>query len=139
MPSSRILHSRRNRRESSSIFRSMAWLRFFCSTSSLLVLMHMPIFFRARYWGSLVGAPMGGAELGWAELLCFDGHEPWAVSGPQLRGRSGPGESQTELSAAMLGRGALGSWWAAGGMGLLGRLSSMAEQSGAEQSRAEQS
>jgi hypothetical protein len=43
LPSSRILHSRRNRRESSSSLRSMAWLRFFCSTSSLLVLMQMPM------------------------------------------------------------------------------------------------
>lgn len=43
IPSKRILHSRRNRRESSSSLRSMAWLRFFCSTSSLLVLMQMPI------------------------------------------------------------------------------------------------
>jgi hypothetical protein len=37
------LHSRRNRRESSSSLRSIAWLRFFCSTSSVLVLMQMPM------------------------------------------------------------------------------------------------
>lgn len=42
-PSKRILHSRRSRRESSSSLRSMAWLRFFCSTSSLLVLMQIPM------------------------------------------------------------------------------------------------
>ena len=43
VPSSRILHSRRSRRESSSSLRSMAWLRFFCSPSSGLELMQMPI------------------------------------------------------------------------------------------------
>ena len=43
VPSSRILHSRRNRRESSSSLRSMAWLRFFCSPSSGLELMQMPM------------------------------------------------------------------------------------------------
>lgn len=43
VPSSRILHSRRRRRESSSSLRSMAWLRFFCSPSSGLELMQMPM------------------------------------------------------------------------------------------------
>lgn len=66
-PSSRILHSRRNRRESSSSLRSMAWLRFFCSTSSLLVLMQMPILVDcgSRPRDVLEGRQQGRAETMW--------------------------------------------------------------------------
>lgn len=42
-PRSRILHSFRNLLESSSRILSIAWLFFFCSASSLLELMQIPI------------------------------------------------------------------------------------------------
>lgn len=45
LPSSRILHSFRKRRESSSNLRSIAWLCFFCSASPVdSELKHEPIF-----------------------------------------------------------------------------------------------
>jgi hypothetical protein len=83
----------------------------------------MPIFWCAVSW------EYGWSPVDWAWLRCFDSCKPRAVSGPQLRGRSGPGESQTELAPEMMDRGALGCGGQRAGTGLLGRLCSMAEWS----------
>lgn len=57
IPSNKILHSRRSRFESSSRSLSIFWLLFFCSVTSLLLLMHEPIL-------SGLGGPGGAACMG---------------------------------------------------------------------------
>lgn len=58
LPRRRILHSLLNFLASSSKVRSIAWLLFFCSSSSLLVLMHVPMI------SDTAGCTGGPRELG---------------------------------------------------------------------------